>query len=208
MEKKKKQAETVKCLSTNFWPYSVLMLMWWFLFCVFEHHLAYFLVKSQYFSISFHLGCKQNMQGNFPSTWLTQSPISVTEPEHGISKNSKNTQNVHQVWNSSLLDPRLLSGSPVFLQDHNSSEQLRQYPNSCASGYGKFNVRVKCPNDCPSWSHLSLTNDGKSRREEKLILKQQDTSANSQGENRHMQKQRKKVNSSDTKPGEVRLHFR
>ncbi|XP_060741808.1 glutamic acid-rich protein-like [Tachysurus vachellii] len=145
-------------------------------------------------------GYKQNMQGNFPSTWLTQSPILVTEPEHGISKHSKNTQNVHQVWNSSLLDYSLLSGSPVFLQDHNSSEHLRQYPNSCTSGCGKFNVRVKCPNDCPSWSHLSLTNDGKSRREEKLILKQQDASANSHCENHHMQKQRKKVNSRDTKP--------
>ncbi|XP_026991659.2 glutamic acid-rich protein isoform X2 [Tachysurus fulvidraco] len=152
-------------------------------------------------------GYKQNMQGNFPSTWLTQSPIPVTEPEHGISKNSKNTQNI-QVWNSSLLDPSLLSGSPVFLQDHNSSDHLRQYPNSCAFGCGTFNVRVKCPNDCPSWSHLSLTNDGKSRREEKLILKQQDASANSQGENRHMQKQRKKVNSSVTKPVNISTSYR
>lgn len=150
--------------------------------------------------VLFHPGSKQNMQGNinssFPSTWLTQSLIPFTELGHGISKNSKNTQNVH-----TLLDHNYLTGGPVGLQDHHSCEYLRQYPNSWAPG-----KRVECPTDCPSWSHLPLINGDKVRREEKRRQKKQEASANSQGDNHDMQKLRNKVNSSDTEPGKARLH--
>ncbi|XP_058252401.1 glutamic acid-rich protein-like [Hemibagrus wyckioides] len=153
-------------------------------------------------------GSKQNMQGNvhssFPSSWLTQSLIPVTELEHGISKNSKNTQNVHQVLNSSLLDHNCLTGDPVVLQDHHSCEHLRQYPNSWAPGCGK---RVECPIDCPSWSHLPLINGDKVRREENRRPKKQEASANFQGDNHHMQKLRKKVNSSDTEPVNISTYY-
>ncbi|XP_017330647.3 uncharacterized protein LOC108269338 [Ictalurus punctatus] len=171
----------------------------------------------------FHPGSKQNMQGNiqnsihssFPSMWLTPLQPPVTEPEHSnISKNTKNIQNVHQALNSSLLDPNLLSSDPlqslysVVPQDPPSYEHLRQYSNSWASGNEKFNLRVQCPTDCPSWSDLPLINGDTERREEEGGQKRQEASSNSQGENHHMQKQRKKVNSSHTKPGKARLHSR
>lgn len=188
----------------------------------FEHHFVYFLFKPEYLRHAlFHPGSKQNMQGNiqnsnhssFSSMRLIQLQPPVTELEHSnISKNSKNIQNVHQALTSSLLDPKLSSSDPLHSlysevpQDPPSYKHLRQYPNSWDSGSGRFNLRVQCPTDCPSWSCLPLINGDKERREEEGRQKRQEASSNSQGENRHMQKQRKKVNRSDTKPGKARLH--
>ncbi|XP_053091599.1 LOW QUALITY PROTEIN: high mobility group nucleosome-binding domain-containing protein 5, partial [Pangasianodon hypophthalmus] len=167
-------------------------------------------------------GSKQYMQGNiqnsihssFPSMWLTQSQPAGIEPEHSnISKNTKNIQNVHQALNSSLLDPSLLSGDPlhslysIVPQNPPFYEQLRQYPNSCSSGSGRFNLRVHRPTDCPSWSRLPLINGDKERREEEGRQKTQEASSNSQGENLHMQKKRKKVNRSDTKPVSISNYY-
>ncbi|KAF4091461.1 hypothetical protein AMELA_G00037150 [Ameiurus melas] len=170
----------------------------------------------------FHPGSTQNMQGNIqnsihssiPSMWLTPVQPPVNEPEHSnISKNTKNIQNVHQALNSSLLDPNLLSGDSlhslysVVLQDPPSCEHLRQYPNSRASGSERFNLRVQCPTDCPSWSYLPLINGDTERREEEGRQKRQEASSNSQGKNHHMQKQRKKVNSRHTKPVNISNYY-
>lgn len=155
---------------------------------------------------------QNSIHSSFPSMWLTPLQLPVAELEHSnVSKNSKNIPNVHQALTWSLLDPKLLSSDPLHSlstevpQDPTSDKHLRQYPNSWNSGSGRLNMRVQCPTGCPSWSCLPLINGNKERREEEGRQKRQEASSDSQDENHRMQKQKKKVNRSDTKPGKARL---
>lgn len=125
----------------------------------------------------FHPGSKQNMQGNIQNS--IHSSFS-------------------SVWLTQLQPP-------VTEVDPPSYEHLRQYPNTWASGSGSA-LRFQCPTDCSSWSCLPLINDHMERREDKGRQKRQEASSDSQDENQYLQNQRKKVNSSGTKPGKARLH--
>lgn len=140
---------------------------------------------------------------------------SVTKPGHrnsNITKNTTNIQNVHQGLNSSVLHPNLLSGDPlqslysVVQQYSPSNELLRYYPHSWASGNERFNPRVQCPTNCTSWSRLPLITGYVEKREKEGRQKRQEATSDSQDKNYHMQKERKKVISSDTKPGKARLN--
>lgn len=161
----------------------------------------------------FHPGSQQNMQGNiyssYPSMRLMQLHHPVTERDHNnISKNATNIQNVHKAL-TSLLDPNPLSGDPVHshysvvTQESPSYEHLRQYPNSWA--HWSRDLRVQCPTDCPSWSHLPLIRGHEERREEMRREKMRDSSSKSQDKNHYLRKQRKKMISSDAKPGKAKI---
>lgn len=152
------------------------------------------------------------MQGNIYSsfpTWLRQLQHPVTEREHSnISNNTTNIQNVHQDL-TSLLESKSLSGDPVHslysvvTQESPSYEHLWQYPNTWA--LRNRNLKAHSPTDCPSWSHLPLIRGHEERREEMVIQKMQESSSKSQDKNNYLQKQRKKMISSEAMPGKARL---